>query len=445
MPTPFEFEMRFGGGSRRRDDDEPMRLLVLGDFSNKPPDERPALASRPTLRVDVDNFDEVLRRVRPRLSLPAGEIGFEQIDDFHPDQLFARLDLFQTLRQARTHPPSGSDALLGRLLGKPAEAASAPAAPSGTGFDAMIQRVVAPHIVKDTSEQTKTYVLAVDAATSEQMRALLHHPTFQSLESAWRGVRWLMSNVELDEHLQLHLFDVSSNELLADFVSARGQVAQTGVHDALVDRWRNVPGGQGWSAIVALIDFGPSDASVGLLGALGLIAREAGAPLLADADWTLATEEAGGFAAWQALRRSEVAPWIALGAPRILLRLPYGKATDPIDAFEFEEMIGGPVHDEFLWGHASLGMALLIGRAFIANGWEMEPGDEREIGGLPVYTFVRDGVHEMQPCAERFLTEKQINTLLKAGLVPMASHRNRDVVVAIRFQSVSDPPTPLAW
>jgi len=445
MPPSFEFEMGFGRSSRRRDDSDPMRLVVLGDFSARPTDERPPLASRQTQRVDPDNLEEVMRRLRPQVNLPAGEIRFDAIDDFHPDRLYARLDLFQALRQARISPPSGSDALLGRLLGKPAESRAAPVVRPGSGLDALIHDVVAPHIVKDTSAQTKTYLAAVDAATAEQMRALLHHPAFQSLEAAWRGVRWLIANLELDENLQLHLFDVTREELLADIVSARGKLAAAGVHAALVDRWRNVPGGEGWSALFAMIDFGPSDASVGLLAALGLIAREAGAPLLAGADWMLATDEAGAFAAWQALRRSEVAPWIALGAPRILLRLPYGKATDPIDAFAFEEFVGEPVHDEFLWGNASLALALLIGRAFTARGWEMEPGDEREIGGFPAYTFVRDGERVMQACAERLLTESQINALLKAGLVPLASHRNRDIVVAIRFQSVSEPPAPLAW
>ena len=38
--------------------------------------------------------------------MPAGEIPFEQIDDFHPDRLYARLDLFQGLRQARANPPA---------------------------------------------------------------------------------------------------------------------------------------------------------------------------------------------------------------------------------------------------------------------------------------------------------------------------------------------------
>ncbi len=168
-----------------------------------------------------------------------------------------------------------------------------------------------------------------------------------------------------------------------------------------------MPGGQGWSVLVGLIDFGPSDTDIGLLAALGLIASQAGGPLLAGADWALAGDDAGELAAWHALRRSEAAPWIGLAAPRVLLRLPYGKGSDPIEAFAFEEFAGAPVHDEFLWGNASLAAALLIGRSFTARGWEMELGDEREIGDLPAYTFVRDGEREMQACAERYLTESR--------------------------------------
>ena len=175
------------------------------------------------------------------------------MDDFHPDRLYARLDLFQALRQARATPPAGSDELLGRLLGKPDEPGAAAATVPAGGLDALIHEIVAPHIVKDTSAQDKPYLAAVDAAIAEQMRSLLHDPAFQSLEEAWRGLRWLISSLELDETLQLHLFDVTREELLADVVAAQGKVAQTGVYRALVDRWRNVPGGERWSALVGLI------------------------------------------------------------------------------------------------------------------------------------------------------------------------------------------------
>ncbi|MGH9139569.1 MAG: type VI secretion system contractile sheath domain-containing protein, partial [Vicinamibacterales bacterium] len=214
---------------------------------------------------------------------------------------------------------------------------------------------------------------------------------------------------------------------------------------ALVDRSRNVTDQQGWSALVGLLQFGPSTTDVGLLAALGLIASHAGGPLLAGADWSLAVDAGGGLDEWEALRRSEAAAWIGLSAPRVLLRLPYGRTSDPIDAFAFEEFAGPPVQHELLWGHASIAAGLLLGRGFTARGWEMEPGDEREIGGLPAYTFTRDGEPELQACTERVLGERQVDTLVKAGLIPIAWRRDRNAVIAVRFQSIANPPAPLAW
>ena len=114
----------------------------------------------------------------------------------------------------------------------------------------------------------------------------------------------------------------------------------------------------------------------------------------------------------------------------MLLRLPYGKQTDPIESFAFEEFVGPPVHEELLWGDGSLALALLLGRAFTARGWDMEPGDERDIDGLPAYTFMRDGEPELQACAEHYLTERQIQAMLDAGLIPLASRRDRNAIVA---------------
>jgi type VI secretion system protein ImpC len=332
MPERLEFDLGFGRPGRRRDDTEPMRLLVLGDFSGHAAAERPPLASRPTQRADIDTIAGVMKRLAPRVSVPAGVIEFEELDDFHPDRLYARLDLFKALRQARVDPQAGTGDLLGRLLGKSTEPTDAPITTPAGGLDALIRTIVAPYIVRDTSARTMPYLQAVDAAITEQMRTLLHAPAFQSLEAAWRGVHWLISGLELDENLQLHLFDVTREEMLADVIGAQGKLAQTGLYRALVDRWHTVPGSQAWSALVGLIDFGPSDADIGLLAALGLIASQAGAPMFAGADLALAGDDENALARWHALRRSQAAPWIGLAAPRVLLRLPYGKDTDPIEA-----------------------------------------------------------------------------------------------------------------
>ncbi len=420
-----------------------MRLLVVGDFSGKPAADRGPIATRRTHRIDVDNFDAVFRRLEPRADV-AGGISFNDIEDFHPDRLFAKLSAFRPLREARAGRPADVDDVLGRLLGKPAEPqATAPAQPAA-GIDALIRNIVAPHIVKDTAAADSAHVAAVDAAIAEHMREVLHAPAFQSIEAVWRGARWLVSSLELDEHLQLHLFDVARDELLADIVSARGKLPETGFYRSVVDAARNAPDGDRWSALVALFRFGPSDADIGLLAALGLIAGAAHAPLLADGDLTLG-DETRGLAGWRALRRSEAAPWIGLAAPRVLLRLPYGRTSDPVEAFQFEECVGPPAPNELLWGNAALAIALLLGRSFTARGWDMEPGDEREIGDLPAYSFVRDGEREMQPCAERFLSEPEMDRLIASGLMPIVSRRDRNSVVAVRFESVADPPAPLIW
>ncbi len=429
---------------------------------------------RPTHRVDFDNLGEVMRRLAPMVTVGDSSFAAEDIDDFHPDALYARLPLFATLRQLRqrlqdpsqfaqaaadlgvplTAPAgaanpdpshSGAELLADLLGGRPAAAAPQAARGRAGGVDAFIRSIVAPCVRPDHGAQQALLTASVDQAIAAQMRALLHAPGFQALESAWRGVHWLVSSLELDDQLQLHLFDANRDELLADVIAAQGNVARTGLHTALADRWRNAPDGQGWSLIVGLYSFGPTDTDIGLLAALGLLAAQTGGPFLAAGNTALALSDPAALAGWQALRRSEAASWIGLSAPRVLLRVPYGKRSDPVSAFAFEEFSAEvPPHEHFLWGSASLAVALLIARAYAVRGWAFEPGDEREIGDLPAFTFERDGEIEMQACAEDYLSEQAAQALLSAGLMPLLSHKHRNAVTLMRFQSITEPAAPLA-
>jgi hypothetical protein len=114
----LEFDLGFGrGGGRRRDDGGPMRLLLAGDFSGKAR-RAPPLASRPMLRVDIDNVDDVVRRMA-RAWPPASEVGFAQIDDFHYDRWRAARPVPRCVRRARNRRRPAM--ICTRLLGKPAE------------------------------------------------------------------------------------------------------------------------------------------------------------------------------------------------------------------------------------------------------------------------------------------------------------------------------------
>ncbi|MCC2658998.1 MAG: type secretion protein EvpB/family [Panacagrimonas sp.] len=463
MPTKgMSFDLGFGAhGAPRREPEAPMRLLLVGDFSGRPAGDRPALATRPTQRVDLEELDRVFSRLAPRIAAAVSQVEPRSIDDLHPDALFANLDLFRALRAARTQPPPASasaaaasdesplSALLGgKPAGVSAAAAAAPAGGAQEGIEALIRRVVAPHIVPDRLAETRSYVAAVDSAIAEQMRQLLHDPAFQRCEIAWRGAQWLVSRLDLDESLQLHLFDVSRDELLADLAAAGGQVRQSGLYRALVDRWRNQPGAQGWSALIGLFRFGAADVDVGLLAALGIVAAQAGAPFLAEGDPALADADASPATreSWNALRTSEVGRWIGLVAPRLMLRRPYGARDEKIDAFDFEELGNKPAHEHYLWGSGALAAAMLLGRAYrAAEGWSFEPNADRGIEDLPSATRIGDdGDKELVPSAERFLADSHAERLLAAGLMPLLSHRHLNAAQLMRFQSVALPAAPLA-
>ena len=500
MPGRIEFEFRAGKPQalteRRSRQERPMRILLLGDFSgraNRGVENAADLAERSTVTVDVDNFDRVLSHLAPSLQLPPAEAGmalqFSEIGDFHPDQLYRRLGLFQALRtmRARLSDPltfadaarelrgdvaqqastaqatdaaanaTGNASLLEQLLGgKPGSAVQTPerADPQQAGIRRLIKDIVAPYIVPGADPLQPVYVASVDAAIGEQMRAILHHPAFQAVESAWRGLYRLVTSLELGETLQLELLDVTKDELVADIGPTRQDLPASGLYRLLAQQ-----GEQPWSVLVGNYSFGMGAEDVALLASLGAVASQAGGPFLAAADasvlgcrnlaanpdprdWQPSDPE--GERRWQALRNSPLAPWLGLALPRVLLRLPYGKETDPIEAFDFEEFAALPNHEEFLWGNPALACTLLIGRSFQERGWQMEPGDQMDIGDLPAYSYRQAGETQLQPCAEAYLSERAGEAILARGLMALLSFKHRNAVQVMRFQSLALPAQPLA-
>ncbi|MFO1349426.1 MAG: type VI secretion system contractile sheath small subunit [Gammaproteobacteria bacterium] len=78
-----------------------MRILVLGDFSAAQM-RSSSLAERAPRGVDIDNLDEVLRRIAPRCSGADGTtFALASFDEFHPDYLYRELELFKALQQMR--------------------------------------------------------------------------------------------------------------------------------------------------------------------------------------------------------------------------------------------------------------------------------------------------------------------------------------------------------
>ena len=481
----FEVRSRLGGDTApRRAGKAPMRLLLCGDFSGRAAQAAPGsldaavLAERPVLRIDIDNLDAVMARIEPAIPLAIGDdtvsVAFGSLDDFHPDALFDRLAVFARLRGLRGRlldPASFEQAcaeLLGtgaesdaqslqRLMGSPASTPAPAGKPGATAIDALIQRIIAPHIVPSHGARQAPLVQAVDMTISEQMRALLHAPHFQALEACWRSLQFLVSRLETDEMLQLHIFDVTRAEL--DAAAAEPALERGGLWQALIERQGTGAGGPGWSMLVFLEAFGPSRTDVSTLASLATMAAESGGPLVATAapsllgcdtlrlpadSQTWPGLDAADQQRWQALRRSALAPWIGLAAPRMMLRLPYGKSTDPVERFEFDEMAGTDAAQALLWGHPGAACAALIGRAFTDGGWQMALAEHVDLEDLPAWTYTQDGERHMYPGAEVWLGERGGQALLAQGVMPLVSRRDRPAARLMQWSSIAEPAAALA-
>lgn len=510
MATSLTFEFGFAAPApqERGEDGLAMRILVLGGFGGAT--TGPALAQRLVRRVDIDNFEQVLAQVAPSVQVTLDDVAytfhFSELDDFHPDQLYQKTDAFATLRGQRQRlrnpatfaaaaaalrpdadaPPAtspGSAATNGdspasdfaSLLGGQVRhaAASGTAASAVPAIDQLIRQLVGAMPAGADPRQSE-YVAAVDSVISQRMRALLHAPQFQALEALWRGLHQLVTGLELGQELQLYILDASKEDLLADvdasLHAANGKLSASALHNILVERPRSSADAAPWSVLCGAYAFGPGSDDIGLLSALGALAAQAQAPFLAAAgdallgieslaaqpdasEWPAADVNAGldagtdADARWNALRASPQARWLGLALPRVLLRLPYGKATDSIDQFDFEEAGADHAHEDYLWGHASLACTMLLGRGFENSAWDMSPGDELDLGDLPAHTVRRDGEAHMQACAEAYLSERTGEAILQRGLMPLLSFKNRNAARLLRSQSISQPAQALsgAW
>jgi type VI secretion system protein ImpB len=91
----------------------PFVMGVMSDLSGKPAEPLPAVADRKFLEIDIDNFDDRLKAMKPRAAFTvpntlSGEgnlsvdITFEDMDDFSPAAVAQKVDALRTLLDART-------------------------------------------------------------------------------------------------------------------------------------------------------------------------------------------------------------------------------------------------------------------------------------------------------------------------------------------------------
>src|SRR5688572_16377456 len=60
-------------------------------------------------------------------------------------------------------------------------------------------------------------IAAIDEKLSSQLDAILHNPEFQKLESAWKGMKFLVDRTDFRKNIKIEMVNVSKQALLEDF------------------------------------------------------------------------------------------------------------------------------------------------------------------------------------------------------------------------------------
>ncbi len=262
----------------------------------------------------------------------------------------------------------------------------------------------------DAYKSIEAIIGAIDKKLSEQINLILHHESFQKLESAWRGLHHLVSNTETDDKLRIRVMDVSKEELRRTLRRYKGiGWDQSPFFKRVYEEEYGQLGGEPYGCLVADYYFDHTPPDVELLGSLAKISAAAHAPFIAGASPSVLQMDSWQelanprdlskifqnleYAPWNSLRNSEDARYVGLAMPRILSRLPYGIKTNPVDEFDFEEDTDGADHRKYVWSNAAYAMAVNINRSFKLYGWctlirGVESGGVVE--NLPCHTFPTD-------------------------------------------------------
>src|SRR5207302_539660 len=241
-------------------------------------------------------------------------------------------------------------------------------------------------ISADVVQSITAMIAALDRKLSEQINVILHHPDFQKLEGAWRGLHYLVNNTETDEMLKIRVLNISKTELGKTLKRYKGTAwDQSPIFKKVYEAEYGQFGGEPFGCLVGDYYFDHTPPDTELLGEMAQVAAAAHTPFIAGSSPTVmqldSWQELANprdltkifttpeYASLRSLRESEDSRYIGLAMPRYLARLPYGAKTNPVEEFAFEEDTGAADHSRYTWSNAAYAMAVNINRSSKLYGW----------------------------------------------------------------------------
>jgi type VI secretion system protein ImpC len=315
-------------------------------------------------------------------------------------------------------------------------------------------------VSRDTETMINARIAQIDHLLSIQLNEILHHPDYQRLESTWRGLKYLLDQSETGTSLKVKVLNVSKKELLKDLQRAP-EFDQSALFKKVYEEEYGVFGGTPFGALVGDYQFDKSGQDMELLEKVSNVAAAAHAPFISAASPQMFNLESfteldqprdlakvfdtTEYAKWKAFRATDDSRYVALTTARVLMREPYGSATVPVEAFNYEERVDGTEHEAYLWGNSAYALAANVNKAFALYGWTasirgVEGGGLVE--GLPVHNFRTEaGELVMKTPTEVQITDRREKELADLGFAALVHQKGTPNAAFFSVQSTQKPKT----
>ena len=323
------------------------------------------------------------------------------------------------------------------------------------GIEALVSQLVEPgrEVPKITQAVVDDMITEIDQKMSLQVDAILHHPDYQKMESAWRSLKFLVDRTDFRENTKIEMINIAKDELLEDFEDAP-EVPKSGLYKTLYTAEYGQFGGKPYAALIGNYEFTPKPQDIKLLQYVASVSAMAHAPFVAAVSpkffgvesFTELPQlkdlksilEGPQYAKWQSFRESEDARYVGLTAPRFLLRLPYGPETQPVKSFGYQEDVSA-THENYLWGNTAFTFASRLTDSFAKYRWcanIIGPMGGGAVEDLPLHQYEAMGDIQTKIPTEALLSERREFELAEEGFIGLTMRKGSDNAAFFSANSV---------
>jgi type VI secretion system protein ImpC len=299
-------------------------------------------------------------------------------------------------------------------------------------------------------------IAEIDHKLSRQLDAIMHDEGFQKLESAWRGVKFVIDRTDFRQNIKVEMLNVNKDDLLTDFEDSP-ETVKSGLYKHIYTAEFGQFGGQPVGAVVANYEFGAGAQDVKLMQYMASVGAMSHAPMISATSPQMfgvdtyedvanlkdlqSIFEGPKYAKWNGFRESEDARYMGLVAPRFLLRLPYGAQSTPVKSFNYEEQAEGQTSN-YLWGNAAFAFATRLTDSFANYRWcpnIIGPQSGGAVDNLPIHTYEAMGQLQSKVPTEVLVSDRREYELAEQGFIALTMRKGSDNAAFFSANSVQKP------